>query len=145
MYDSNYENDYRVRARRDKPFDEQRMLLTYVIPSEEDEDEEEEISFPAKFEVCDICNGKGQHVNPSIDCHGLTSDDFAEDPDFAEGYFSGRYDVACYCCHGQRVMPVVDEDRLTPEQKKALERLNDKQRADAEFESECRHERIMGY
>lgn len=59
-----------------------------------------------KYEVCPLCEGRGKHVNPSIDCGGLTSEDFA-DPDFREGYMSGVYDVTCNRCHGKRVVPVV--------------------------------------
>lgn len=70
---------------------------------------------PAKYEVCSTCRGTGSHVNPSIDSHGLSSSDFDEDPDFAEAYFGGRYDVACYRCGGQRVAPVLDRKRCSPE------------------------------
>ncbi len=61
---------------------------------------------PCRFEVCGSCDGRGRYVNPSIDAHGLTADDFAEDPDFAEDYFRGVYDVTCDECRGQRVVPV---------------------------------------
>jgi len=75
--------------------------------------------------VCDRCRGKGSHCNPAIDGNGLTREDFDEDPDFEESYFRGDYDVACYDCKGLRVVPVVDEDALTPaarEQLRACER-----------------------
>lgn len=70
---------------------------------------------PAKFEVCSTCDGRGRHVNPSIDSHGLTAADFAEDPDFAEDYRAGVYDVACYACDGRRVELVVDREACAPE------------------------------
>lgn len=56
-----------------------------------------------KFEVCSQCEGSGVVVNPNIDCCGLTEEDFYEDPDFAEDYLSGRFDVACPRCDGLRV------------------------------------------
>lgn len=58
-----------------------------------------------KFEVCPICRGRGNYVNPSIDSDGLTSADFEEAGDeFREDYLSGVYDVQCECCEGQRVV-----------------------------------------
>jgi hypothetical protein len=42
-------------------------------------------------------------VNPQIDAGGLTYEDFHEDPDFEERYFSGAYDITCPSCSGDRV------------------------------------------
>ncbi len=55
--------------------------------------------------VCDLCRGKGAVVNPSIDAGGLTAEDFAEDPDFMEGYLSGMYDIQCPRCAGRTTIP----------------------------------------
>jgi len=88
-------------------FDERQMVLVVT------DDEGEELELPARYDVCDTCHGTGSHVNPSIDSHGLSRDDFDEDPDFAEDYFRGVYDVSCHECHGRRVVPVVDEYRAT--------------------------------
>lgn len=52
------------------------------------------------WRICPACEGDGHCVNPNIDAHGLTAEDFAEDPDFAEDYFSGVYDVQCRACEG---------------------------------------------
>lgn len=57
-----------------------------------------------KFIVCPVCEGSGKTVNPAIDSHGLTREDFAEDPDFAESYMRGDYDITCRACNGQRVV-----------------------------------------
>jgi len=57
-----------------------------------------------EYEVCPVCRGKGTTVNPSIDAHGLTREDFAEDPDFAEMYWSGGFDQPCRACDGLRVV-----------------------------------------
>lgn len=57
--------------------------------------------FPAKAEVCGNCRGKGHTVNPAIDGNGLSAEDFAEDPDFAQDYMSGIYDVSCCECDGR--------------------------------------------
>lgn len=63
---------------------------------------------PSKFEVCPKCEGNGKFVNPSIDSHGISAQEFAEDPDFAEQYFSGVFDKTCDECGGLRVvlMPI---------------------------------------
>ena len=71
------------------------------------------ISLPAVRIVCPLCDGRGTHVNPAIDGHGLSHEDFAADPDFAESYFAGVYDVRCEYCHGARVVDEVDEATCT--------------------------------
>jgi hypothetical protein len=76
--------------------------------------------FPARFEVCGRCDGHGMHTNPVIDGNGLSREDFDNDPEFEEGYFSGVYDIQCECCHGARVVPVVDESKLTARQRTKL-------------------------
>ena len=53
-----------------------------------------EVELPAKFEVCSRCDGNGKHVSPAIDGNGISREQFEEDPDFEQAYFSGRYDVA---------------------------------------------------
>jgi hypothetical protein len=54
--------------------------------------------------ICPVCDGEGKTVNPDIDANGLTREDFDEDPDFAEDYRSGLYDITCAACNGQRVV-----------------------------------------
>lgn len=61
------------------------------------------MKLPSKYEVCDQCSGSGKVVNPSIDAGGLSHEDFYEDPEFEEAYFSGRYDMTCPNCGGKRV------------------------------------------
>lgn len=72
-----------------------------------------EDTLPAKYEVCPDCQGRGQYVNPSIDSHGLSSEDFDQDPDFAESYFGGDYDITCQSCCGNRVIlvPATEDGR----------------------------------
>jgi hypothetical protein len=57
-----------------------------------------------KWILCPVCEGEGSTVNPSIDAHGLSYEDFREDPDFATDYCSGAYDQTCAACNGQRVV-----------------------------------------
>jgi hypothetical protein len=100
-----------------------------------DDDEEVVEALPVKFEVCGLCDGTGSHVNPSIDSGGLSSDDFYDDPDFADDYGSGRYDVTCYECGGKRVTPEIDTGRLNARQKEVLEELGQRAQDDAEYEA----------
>jgi len=85
---------------------------------------------PIRFDVCGICDGRGSYVNPSIDSHGLTGADFAEDPDFRDSYFSGVYDITCDLCGGNRVVPVPTDVSHA----RALEKS-------AEYDYECQLER----
>lgn len=71
----------------------------------EEGQEPAEIRIPIKWVVCPCCDGRGSYVNPGVDSHGLSADDFYEDPEFAEDYWRGNYDVTCDTCRGQRVVP----------------------------------------
>lgn len=87
-----------------------------------------------RFEVCPVCDGRGTYVNPSIDAHGLTSEDF-EDDDFAEDYLGGRYDIVCRLCQGDNVVPVpVDPEVLNA----VLERARDLHQMHNEMLAEMR-------
>lgn len=70
---------------------------------------------PMKWAVCPVCDGKGSHVNPSIDANGISREQFEEDPDFAEQYWNGTYDQTCTRCKGRTTVPVVDEDACDAE------------------------------
>lgn len=109
-----------------------------------DEGEPEFMSFPAHFEVCDRCRGTGKHVNPSIDSHGISREEFDADPEFEEAYFAGRYDVTCSVCKGERVVPVADEDRFTDEQKAIWAKLEGQWEDEAMSRREQEMERRMG-
>lgn len=103
---------------------------------------ERALYLPCKNVVCYRCDGTGAHVNPAIDGHGLTQEDFDQDPDFKEGYFSGRYDVRCEVCGGQNVISVVDEERLNKRQKLIYE---DWLRQERDHAAEVASEREWGY
>jgi hypothetical protein len=102
-------------------FDEQQMTLTFRYW--DDEGDEQVITFPARFEVCELCDGRGSHVAPGVDAGGITAEDMYDDPDFAEDYFGGAYDVPCYRCGGKRVEPVVVEERLSRDQMAILRKI----------------------
>jgi hypothetical protein len=85
--------------------DEKRMTADVWVSPEEDS-EEELITTEIEYVVCPLCEGKGSHVHPDIDSHGIGAEEFYDDPDFAEDYYKGTYDVPCYQCKGRRVVPV---------------------------------------
>lgn len=60
-------------------FDQKTMMFTV------EDDNGEEIEIPAEYDVCGTCDGRGSHVNPSIDAHGISPEEFAEDPEFIDG------------------------------------------------------------
>ncbi len=93
--------------------------------------------YPAVFEMCDLCDGKGTHVNPSIDSHGLSAEDFAADPDFAESYMKGDYDVPCSWCKGKRVV-------MVPKDEAGKTALQEIVTEEAEYRAEVAAERRMG-
>lgn len=70
----------------------------------------------AEFIVCQRCEGHGTHVDPNVDGSGLTPDDLA-DEDFREEYFRGDYDVKCFRCDGERVVPRIHFDMLSAAQR----------------------------
>ena len=116
------------------------------------------LTLPGKYEVCDRCRGKGTHVNPSIDEHGITQEEFDQDPGFQEDYMSGVYDVQCYECKGERVVMVIDRELMVDHPRvrlgrwrggsrtraRILARIDDAAQADWEYEQMCRMERESG-
>lgn len=143
-----YELDKRVvRARQESSrnitFDESRMTLTVVIF---DGDDERSVTFPAVYVVCDVCEGKGKHVDPAIDAHGITEDEYSTwSIDEQEAYFHGGYDIDCMTCKGRRVLAVINEDAIVnPVLIKELVAYNEQLRENDESESIARHERMMG-
>jgi hypothetical protein len=150
MYD-NYHTDPRVLAGEAKSMfksiDTKRMKAVVEYTEWDDEDTEitHEVEMPIAWEVCYLCNGRGSHVNPSIDCNGLTAEDFAEDPDFAENYFGGMYDQTCNACGGRTTVPVIQEDYLNDEQKEHLKKIHKEAEEQAAYERERAWERRMGY
>jgi len=106
------------------------------------------VTFPMKFVVCPTCNGKGTHVNPSIDAHGITSDEWDRDWSYEdrEMYMSGFYNVPCYGCNGKRVMPEINTDLYRfSEELKEIKELVDRNIADERsYIRECMMERMMG-
>jgi hypothetical protein len=115
--------------------------LTFI--EETDDGEEVEHVIPSKYEVCPNCSGKGSHVNPNVDGHGISAEEFAEDEDFEEAYHRGDYDVRCEECDGQRVQLMPDWDATWAPGLK--EKYEEKLEDDASYARERAIERRMGY
>jgi len=109
-----------LRGRWYKRLDDRRMTAIVEVYSD-DGDTSEEVTVRVEWGVCQTCNGRGHHVNPSIDAGGLTAEDFAADPGFERDYRRGLFDVACAECKGQRVVPVPADD--DPEAPRVWERM----------------------
>lgn len=112
-----YHRDARVRALTDPrrlPVAALEDGAVTICIEDADTGDTTEYTVPVVPAVCPTCHGKGTHVNPSIDSHGLTAEDFAEDPDFADDYLGGRYDVECFHCGGARIVVVLDPSKTPP-------------------------------
>ena len=79
--------------------------------------------FPATYEVCGQCDGRGSYVHPDIDGHGISPDEFADDPEFEASYRSGAYDIPCEECSGRRVELVANFPAFSPNQAATWDRL----------------------
>jgi hypothetical protein len=113
LEDRNYYSDYRVRAKEDIWW-ESIENLTAILKDRTEDGKRQSVRFV--YEVCPLCNGKGSHVNPSIDASGLTSEDFYNDPEFFEDYRSGVYNIPCNLCSGLRVIPKATGEPVTLEE-----------------------------
>lgn len=111
-----------------------------------EEGEEVTHSFPSKNEVCHDCEGHGTVLNEGMRYYAYTSEDEEfHDPEFREEYFKrgGIYDVQCPTCKGKNVEEVVDESRLSEEQKKLYAEYEENQEEMARMDEEDRHTRYM--
>lgn len=120
------------------------MSRTIEVTLFNEDGDEYVAALPAIKIVCGRCDGTGKHVNPAVDGHGLSREDFDEDPDFAEDYFSGVFDVTCHECHGERVLLVVDHEQAAIECPDDYQRWCDHERELANMRAEMAAERRMG-
>lgn len=130
-----------------KSFDKNKMQVFVKVPNPDEESEDEYVlkALPVKMAVCNRCDGRGCYVNPSIDT-GITQEEFDDDPDFKEGYFSGRYDVQCEECVGNNVVPEPDEDKInsSKEYSETYYVLVHLEKENYAYEKLCEAERRMG-
>jgi len=109
-----------------------------------------EWSFPSRWAICGACNGHGTTTR-HIECDGggFTASEWAEacgdDPQFADDYFSGRYDRPCPDCDGLGRVTEIDEERVTSWRDRiALKAYHQQERDEAEYQEICAMERRMG-
>jgi hypothetical protein len=101
------------------------------------DDEFGAITLSCIYKVCPACKGKGTMVNPTIDGHGITQEEFDRDPGFKEEYMAGVYDMECPHCSGKRVVPTPCKFTNTVED---LNLYGIHLREEAEYDSLCQAE-----
>lgn len=106
-----------------------------------------DVVFPAKYEVCYVCLGKGRYVNPDIDRNGLDPD-HERDVDFMKSYLNGEFDITCKQCGGDRVILEIREQIIVRSPELEIynlyrSELNDAWEARYETEAEIQYE--QGY
>jgi hypothetical protein len=107
------------------------------------DDEGNETPLPFKWCICSDCNGHGKS---SAYLGAITQSDREpggswEDPDDFACYMSGGYDKRCDTCDGTGKVQVVDDEKLTKEQRK---QLREQRQADREYAAEVAAERRFG-
>lgn len=80
-----------------------------------------DLLLPGRYVVCSRCSGEGKHSNPAIDSHGISQEEFDDNPGFQEAYMSGVYDISCEVCKGKRVVPELILERLPKALRKRVE------------------------
>ncbi len=76
----------------------------------------QQVEFPAKWEICHDCRGKGTTYLGlrNSDQPAFTREDFdREGPDFFHDYMSGQYDSGCQGCGGAGKIKIIDEKACT--------------------------------
>jgi RecJ-like exonuclease len=97
------------------------MSLTIKVTLYLEGDIEEDVIFPAKMEVCSECEGTGYTLCDGMKGHVYSAEEFNDtfDDEDRAHYFTrgGKYDQVCQECKGKNVVPVIDEQSLSSEQK----------------------------
>lgn len=124
-------------------FDEKTMTATVEFwEATDDGKHERPVTHTVRcdFGVCPSCDGRGSYVNPNIDRHGISADDFHDDPGFHAAYFRGDYDVTCGECNGKRVVPVLSDCN----DRSIIDALEEDAEAECAYAMERAAERAMG-
>lgn len=119
-----------------------RTIPVTLKDPETGDDTETVVQLPGYNVVCSRCDGEGKS---SAHLGSFTREDFDEDPDFAEDYMEGKYDIPCEKCKGRCVTFEIDRDaNMTDEQKAALKQLDDEAQYKWESFQERKNESLMG-
>ena len=119
----------------------------FTVSLTDDDGNEVVFQLPGDREVCGECNGSGKVLAGGLRGMAFTQSEMAEDFEFAEDYFGGRYDTTCPECGGRNVVECIagyDDPRWTPELKAAAESHHEGMRIEAEFARMEAWERKMG-
>jgi len=103
--------------------------------------------FPAKYEVCGCCEGRGVTTfgYSSSNQIAFTESEWAEeDPEFREDYMAGRYDKSCPECNGERVVLEIDERKFNSIQTKLHKVWCEHLESEYRYNEMCAAERRMG-
>lgn len=109
----------------------------------DDEGYDNEIEVPAKYYICEECQGHGKHSH-AIDGNGITSDEWNGpdwDDESRESYMRGDYDQTCEVCEGSGKVIDVDWDKLSDDERK---KCKEHKRSIAECRAIEAAERRMG-
>lgn len=148
--------DFRDRLRTygrlappDTMMDERREVLVFAIDDGEGEPTSVvEHVLPYALVICPSCQGRGSYVNPAIDAHGITGEEWDRDWDDEdrERYLSGGYDVTCDDCHGVRVVPepVEPKENASAAHRAAWDAFWSWCEDESSYRAECEDERRMG-
>lgn len=99
----------------------------------------------SSFQVCGTCQGRGTHVNPAIDCGGITASEWAEWDDYEKDYYmSGAYDVTCNQCNGEKVIQNLEYETNNKLYNWCCERLSEHYEYQYESAREMAEERRWG-
>lgn len=99
------------------------------------------VEVPAKWIVCPDCNGSGTELNHHLKGVWFSAEDMNEDPDFAEDYFGGTYDVPCSRCCGRTTIAVPDVSLCSMKEKRILVKIRREEREEARYRYESEMER----
>ncbi len=98
--------------------------------------EEVPLDLPKRWEICGWCNGEG-----SSSAHlGEVSQMMDEDPEWAEDYMAGRYDIQCEECRGDGKVRAIDWEMVDDKTAKLLG-----EDADEAVAAEAMYRAEMGY
>ena len=106
------------------------------------------VNLPCKVDWCYACNGSGGRSKYDIegyDINSMITDDGGHtDYDFKEDYFSGKTDITCNICNGDKIQNIVDWESCNELQLAILKSDEKCWQEEADDRAEQEAERRMG-